>query len=220
MPFIPIAIVVGTWCASRFLVNRKICDALSGAADELEAQLRRYTLNLLLNVISNTAILSIAIFVLPMYFHRETTVSLVCTTYMLSILHGIYSTLLIVPDIWNWTKRFVRHRCNLLEAIEEEIRHQVREEFQSKGLLSRAFISLFGSSQEDVAERARQLVLGIVVRGLSAIAIILVYIAIFRLIVAPTFVDDVTEMGPVISAIYPLLMSVDYFFPTNLLSLI
>lgn len=223
MPLIPVAAVIILKIVWQTSLDRKISEgalrAKYGVAELFSMAIR----SLLSNLFFNIVVLLVAIFIIPLFFSSDMTLALVCTVYMLSLLHGIYSLLRRAPAIFISIKELIKKRFNLFEVIRREIYSRALEETSSSNIFVKIGNFFFGKSEEDiardVARQASALVKKIVIRGCMAILTIVIYIAIFRLIVAPGLVKNVTGMGPFISAIYPLLMSFDYFFSTDLLSL-
>lgn len=223
MPLIPVVAIVILKVAWQKGLDRKISEGAVCARDGVAKLFSMAIRSLLSNIVFNTTILLVAILILPLFFSREVTLVSVCTVYMLSLSHGIYSLLRRIPVVCMLIKELIKERFNLYEVIHKEIYSRALKEASSSNIFVRIGNFFFGKSEEDIAhDVARQtsaLVKNIVIRGCMAIVTIVIYIAIFRLLVAPALVKDVTGMGPFLSAIYPLLMSFDYFFSTDFLSL-
>ena len=179
-------------------VKKKISNAI---ADDAEDFLKKLFKEFYITAIINVAALSLFIYAGPFFFDSEEVRFLVCSVYLSSTLHALYNFFFTYfPHIWQW----VIYGGNLKKMISDE----VDREIGNLSLLEYIVFSFFSSKQEAVNIIMRAIVGFMLKQGLAMV----IYIVIFRVIVAPWAVEDATGLNWYEAAIYPFLMSFDYLF--------
>ena len=105
------------------------------------------------------------------------------------------------PRIWQLV---IEYGGNLEKMISDEVDRTIG----NWGLLKQIGFYLLSSQQEMVNTIMRAIFGFVLKQGLA----IVIYIVIFRVIVAPWAVEDATGLNWYEAAIYPFLMAIDYFF--------
>ena len=188
--FAPIVFAFGKEMASNTIADH--------AENAIEVYLKNLFTEFCTNSIINVTALFLSIYVMPFIFNSEVVRFLVCSVYLSSMLHALY----------NFFFKYLRLVINL----EKEISDQANREIGNLGLLQYIGYFFFSSKQE-VVDIIRPIIMraifGFVLKhGLA----IVIYIGIFRVIVAPWAVEDATGLNWYEAAIYPFLMAFDYFF--------
>ena len=212
---LPIALI-----ASKITVGRLAARAVRSGAEEAGESIRKFVLKRFCYLVVNTLVLIVAVFIIPATSEQETSRYLVCSVYFGSILHGLWEFVRNLPGIWECV---IKHRLNLKaflkEYIYKEARVRVLYEIEQRGFLARKWFSWFGPSPDEVARRIATASVKKAFAMVSTFAVVVVtYVAIFRMIVAPTLVGDATDLSYFGSALYPLLNALDYFLGLRLVA--
>ena len=139
---------------------------------------------------------------MPFIFNSEVVRFLVCSVYLSSTLHALYNF------FFKYLRLVIKYGGNLEKVISD----QVDREIGNLGLLEYIGYFFFSSKQEVV-----NIIRPIIMRAIFGFVLkhglaIVIYIGIFRVIVAPWAVEDATGLNWYEAAIYPFLMAIDYFF--------
>lgn len=220
---VPVIILI-----TKLLVNKKvsegISEGISEAKYEVDIKITKSIFSTFFNIIINIILLIGAIYILPFFFDIEIVIYFICSVYLGSIIYGLYNAIKSIPLILNFV---FRHKLNLKEYICYEIYLEAYDEvcyqISNRNLFIRVLNGLFGKSESTIAYSIAYSTTNIVIKKVTSIVIILVtiflvYVLIFRILVAPVLIEDSTQLDVFQAALYPVLYAVDYFFNTKLLS--
>lgn len=221
--FIAPAAVVMIKILVRHSVSNAIADGISEARYEVDKRTTRSLVSSLVNIVVNVSSLLLAVYVSPYFFDISVIVYLVSSIYLGSILYGCYSILINAPSIFKYI--FI-HKLNLEDYVHDEIYNESRSAAQSeinnKNFIVRGLNSLFGKNSSEIASDIAYFATRLVFRKLIIFSFIIglvtgAYVLIFRIIVAPVLIEESTGLGIFQAALYPIAVSIDYFFNTNII---
>lgn len=221
--FLAPLLIFATKKAVEHSLSGAIAEGISEAEFEVEKRVTKTLVSSFLNVALNISLLLLIVYITPLFLDRDRVVYLICSVYLGSLFHALYNGLKSLPQLYRY---LVRHQGNLKTYLEHEIFEEAHlkadTQLQRKNFLLRGLNAVFGQSPEQIARKvsdhATRLVLNKVLAYLAvAVAATLTYILVFRLMVAPVLIEDATGLGLIDAAVYPLLVSIDYFFGSDLL---
>lgn len=174
-------------------------------------------------IISNLIIACINIFfiiafsVLFILFELEWIKFSLCSFYASSVLYTFYSFIINFNSI---KKLLFKYKLNfkafLQDEIEDQAREEASEEIDNLGFFSSVANKLFGKSAYEIASEVKERTIisvwpRIIMKIISFIIVFLLYVAVFRLFVAPILIKEATELNTVEAFFYPFFYSFKYF---------
>lgn len=214
-------------------VSNKIADAISSgiregvetAQKEVLKAIYKGLYNAFSNVCINIVLLVAAVYFLPLFASREASIFIVANVYLASLIHGVYNCISSIPV----TYKIVRHyRFDLKSYLKDELYKEAyscayeraKHKIDNAFFLSKPFVYLFGSAPREIAYKialptsikASEIIYHEIIKKVSIIVMLLtLYYALFRYIVAPFLIEDVTGLSVMDTLIYPFIFSVEYF---------
>ena len=219
--------------AVRKYISDEISDAVYNGIEEGVKTARTEALNAIYkglysafsNISINIILLLIAIYLVPLIAKKDISIFIIANVYVGSIIHGIYTSYTKIPILY---KIVSKYKLDFKSYLKDEIYskayseayHRADKEIEDTFILFKPFVSVFGDSPDEIAHRvahstslkASEIIFHEVIKKASIIAIfIVVYYVLFRYVVAPFLIHDVTGMGIFDTLIYPFIFSIKYF---------
>jgi len=177
------------------------------------------------NISINIIFLLMAVYLVPIFAERDVSIFIIANVYLASIIHGVYNMYTKIPIaykiIFNYGLDFKSYlRCEIYNKAYSEAKYRARREIEDTFVLFKPFVYMFGDSSIQIAHRvahstsirASQIIFHEVIKRASIIAVfIVIYYMLFRYVVAPFLLHDVTGMGIIDTLIYPFRFSIEYF---------
>ncbi|MBF0101269.1 MAG: hypothetical protein HQK77_10215 [Desulfobacterales bacterium] len=210
----------------RHHISHAIADGVSEAKYEVDKKTTRTLVSSLMNMTINIFLLIAAVYISPFFLDHFSVTFLVSSIYLSSIIYSCYSVLMNARPI---LKFIFSHKLNLKDYVHDEIYKEALTkahiELNKRNVFVRIINSFYGKSASEIASDIANQTTMIVLRKVTVIAmmittVIVVNSLIFRMMVAPAIIKNVTDFNMFQAALYPIALSVDYFFYTNLVSLI
>jgi hypothetical protein len=217
-------VVAATKVLVKKAVSEAVSEGISKARYEVEKRITKSLVSSLFNIIINVVSLMVVIYVVPIWADSEVVVYLVCSVYLGSILYGIYSIVVSYPLMLSFV---FEHKFSLKEYVYREVyweaRSQAGYEIGRRNIIARALNGIFGMSASDIASSIAYATTRLVIKKVLSIVLVLstiflVYVLVFRIMVAPVLIESTTHLNMFKAALYPIFYSIDYFFDTTILS--
>ncbi|MGK5095026.1 hypothetical protein WDW89_23825 [Deltaproteobacteria bacterium TL4] len=189
------------------------------AVQQMDKTLFRSGIDIFFNVI----ILLMAIFGAKYWFTKEQATLLVTLVYMGSALYGIIRILLNLGTIFSCLFFFLKYRHKAIHQwIKAKIAPEVHNAYNEMHLMGKFLIAFgMGPKQAEYIEMQSEYILkATVMRLFLWVGVLLVYVGVFRFIVAPTLIEDLTGLGLVQAFFWPFANSIDYYCGTDLSSFV
>jgi len=153
------------------------------------------------NISINIIFLLMAVYLVPIFAERDVSIFIIANVYLASIIHGVYNMYTKIPIaykiIFNYGLDFKSYlRCEIYNKAYSEAKYRARREIEDTFVLFKPFVYMFGDSSIQIAHR---------------VVFIVIYYMLFRYVVAPFLLHDVTGMGIIDTLIYPFRFSIEYF---------
>lgn len=177
------------------------------------------------NISINIILLLMAVYLVPMIAERDVSIFIIANVYLSSIIHGVYNVYTKIPIAY---KVLSDYRLDFKLYLKDEIynktyskaRYRARREIEDTFILFKPFVYVFGDTPSEIAHRiahstsirASEIIFHEVIKKVSIIVMfIAAYYILFRYVIAPFLLHDVTGMGVIDTLIYPFIFSIKYF---------
>ncbi len=176
---------------------------------------------LMVRIAVNVLLLLVAVYGSRLFLGRHVSVIVICSVYMASIVESIVRLLRGLPDIFLFT---IKHRFNLRSYINARIRQEVLERLYREDVRGLFFKRLFKkvmlhSNEQiayEVAQKATPAIWNrVLARLLITVTSLVIYVVVFRFVVAPYLVTRFTKLTIWQALLYPLAFASDFFFGTH-----
>lgn len=164
----------------------------------------------------------LAAYIVPSFASKETSIFIVSSVYLSSIIYSLFGVIKSLPDIYAF---IFKYRGNVKVFLEEkayaEAYPQVKRDLNNLAFYEKLFNHWWGNDNahglaRELAERGVNLAWKeFVTISVRILALVIIYIALFRFLVAPILLDSSIHLKPWQAALYPLTYSVDFFFNTS-----
>jgi len=214
---LPFSLAIAKLLASDYVSRRILVETEYESVKRILALFTAQIIKIVVNVL----VLLLAVYGAGWVFSRGTGVLVICTVYMASVVESLLRLLRGLPDLLSFL--FV-HRGNPRSFISMRVQQEVYQrlvEGDARGsLFRRLFKRVLLRSNEalarDAAEKAApeiwRRVLG---RFAAATTALVVYVVVFRFIVAPALITGHTKLTVLQALLYPIAYASDYFFGTS-----
>jgi hypothetical protein len=203
-------------------VGQKVAQGIDKTASTAVDQISRTLIVNLVEISINILLFIAFIYGSGMFFDFRTSLTMICSVYVGSL---IYSICKVIKNFGFILILGRDYRLNLKRYIFEQIYHNVRSEAQQKfngmGAIKRIVYKVSAGPGADtialrVANGAIPLIWNRVSARLLAVSItVLLYILIFRLIVAPFLIQETAHFSLLQALLWPFAFSIDFFFHTT-----
>lgn len=224
-----LAVPAGIFVIKSFVKNR-VSEAISEGVKETKSEvlhtLHIYQTESIIKIFFNVILFLIATLLIPKLFNKDISILIICSVYMVSIIEGTISAFKRIPILLEII--FV-YKLNIISYIYDEtynrVLYETRRELSELNFLSKLVNNLFGENEYEYARRiattSMQTIHTKIINIIIKLTIIfLAYILIFRFLIAPFLMENVTGLSMLKSAIYPIFYSIDYFFGLSLLKIL
>lgn len=223
---------VATFAIKKY-ISSKISDALYNGIEEGVRTAKTEVLNAIYkglyaafsNISINIILLLMAVYLVPIFAERDISIFIIANVYLASIIHGAYNVYAKLPIAYRITSKY---RLDFKSYLKDEIyakayseaEYRARREIEDTFILFKPFVFMFGDSPSEIAHmvanstsiRASEIIFHEVIKKVSVIAaFVVIYYMLFRYVVAPFLLHDVTGMGVIDTLIYPFIFSIKYF---------
>ncbi|WP_323816474.1 hypothetical protein [Cellvibrio sp. NN19] len=217
----------------RHYVSSKISDAIFDGVREGIETAKTEALNTIykglygafLNISINIALLLMAVYLLPLFLEREMSIFFIANVYLASIMHGAYNTLSKIPVVYAIA---FQYKLNFKSYIRDEIyfkayketHRRASNEIEDTFFVFKPFVYVFGDTPSEIAHRvakgtsvsASEIIFHEIVKKILIIAIfIFSYFVMFRYVVAPFLLHEVTGIDVFDALVCPFVFSIKYF---------
>jgi hypothetical protein len=157
------------------------------------------------------------------YFDYHASLMMICSVYVGSLLHSVYKIirnfdvlLILIRDYRLNIKRYI------FGQIYAKARSEAQEKFKGMGVIKRLVYRVSaGPGADTVAMRVANGAMPLIWKRVSArlfavLMTVVIYILIFRLVVAPFLIQETAHFSPIQAFLWPFAFSIDYFFHTHL----
>ena len=177
------------------------------------------------NITINIILLLMAVYLVPIFANRDVSIFIIANVYLASIIHGVYNVYTKIPIAYKIISEYHMDfksylRDEIYKKVYSEAEYRAKREIEDTFIIFKPFVYLFGDSPSEIAHRvahstslrASEIIFHEVIKRVSIIAVfIAVYYALFRYVVAPFLLHEVTGMGVIDTLIYPFIFSIKYF---------
>jgi hypothetical protein len=173
------------------------------------------------NISINIVLLLIAVYFFPLFLKRETSIFFIANVYLASIIQGAYNTLPKIPIVYEIV---FKYHLNFKSYIRDQIYSEAYKEAQHKAknvfFIFKPIVFVFAGTSNEIADnmakgismKAAEIIFHEILKKILIIAIcVFTYFALFRYVVAPFLLHDVTGMSVFDTLLYPFIFSVKYF---------
>lgn len=227
-----LAAPVATFAIKKY-ISSEIADAVARGIEEGVKTAKSEAVNAIYkglyaafsNTSINIALLLIAVYLVPIVAARDISIFIIANVYLASVIHGVWNVFIKMPIAH---KIILEYRLDFKSYLKDEIydkayseaRYRASREIEDTFVLFKPFVYMFGDSPSEIAHRvahstsirASDVIFHEVIKRASIIAVfVAVYYMVFRYVVAPFILHDVTGMGIIDTLIYPFIFSIKYF---------
>lgn len=223
-----LAVPVGIFIIKSFVKN-SVSDAIAEGVKETKSEvlhtLHIYQTESIIKIFFNVIVFLIATLLIPKICNKDISIFIICSIYMASITEGAISAFKRIPILF---KIVFVYRLNIISYIHDEtynrVLHETRRELSKLNLFSKLMNNLFGENEYEYAKRiVKASINGIYKKVINIIGrvviVFIAYICIFRFLIAPFLMENVTGLSMIKSAVYPIFYSLDYFLGLSLLEM-
>ncbi len=168
----------------------------------------------------NMLLLLVAVYGAGWVFSHRTSVLVICTVYMASVVEGLVRLVRGLPDLFALV--FVHHgnpRSFIRMRVQREVYQRLVEADARGSIFGRLFKQFLFRPNEELARNVAQKATPAIWRrvlgrfAVTATALV-VYVVVFRFMVAPYLVTGHTKLTVWQALLYPVAYASDYFFGT------
>lgn len=223
-----LAVPVGIFII-KSLVKNSVSGAIAEGVKETKSEvlhtLHIYQTESIIKIFFNIIVFLIATLLIPKICNKDISILIICSVYMASIIEGAISAFKRIPILLQII--FV-YKFNIMSYIYDEtynkVLYETRREVSNLNFLKKIMNNLFGESEYEYAKRiATTSINGIYKKVINIIGkviiVFLAYICVFRFLIAPFLMENVTGLSMIKSAVYPIFYSLDYFLGLSLLEM-
>ena len=155
-------------------------------------------------------------------FDFRTSLTIICSVYVGSLMHSIYKFVKNLDFLWILGRDY---RLNLKRYIFSQIymnaRSKAQEKLDGMGAIKRmVYKASAGPGPDTIAMRVAKGALPLIwnrvsTRLLAVLFTVVLYILIFRMIVAPFLIQETVHFSLFQAFLWPFAYSIDFFFHTN-----
>jgi hypothetical protein len=212
----------GLRLAASAAIRKKVAQGIGESTVAAISQISRTLIVSLFEISINILLFLAIIYFSGSLFDFQTSMTIICSIYVGSLAHSISK----VIKNFNFMLLLGRdYRLNLKRFIYEQIYQNVRSEAQKTldgmGLIKRiAYKVSAGPGADTIALRVARGAMPLIWKRVSArlLAILitmLLYILIFRMIVAPFLIRETAHFSLLQALLWPFAFSIDFFFHTT-----
>jgi hypothetical protein len=203
-------------------VEKKVDQSVDETVTLAVGQISRSLAASLLEISINILIFLAVIYQSGTFFDFRTSLTIICSVYVGSLMYSIYKVIKNFNFIWILGRDY---HLNLKRYIFEQIYQNVRSEAQAKldgmGRIKHMFYKAFaGPGATTVALRVAHGAMPLIWQNVSAKLLAvsitaMLYILIFRMIVAPFLIQETAHFSLLQALMWPFAFSIDFFFHTS-----
>ncbi|MBF0240328.1 MAG: hypothetical protein HQM12_21695 [SAR324 cluster bacterium] len=211
-------LVVGAHKTLNMVVSWQVFKSLeeghSLALQHMDRTFREMFWNILLNIVLITA----SVFAFPRFLDPYSATLWITQVYLGSVLYGFIRFLYNFGEIFGFLKYLLKYRLDALHYwIASKIEPDVHQAYKSMAMWKK-MVSILGggpSRQQYIALQTNIILHAIFKKMMASFVMLLLYVVIFRFMIAPKLIENMTGLNLMQASLLPLSVSADYYFGTH-----
>lgn len=199
-------------------VSKRVNQELNKGKREAIERVNRTLIRSSVDIAINLIILLTAIFGSRYWFTQDESTLIITGLYLASVLYGLLRFLLNAREILGFIYYLIKYRQKAFHCwVADKIAPYVHSAYDELHLVQKLVVAFGpGPSRAEYIEMQTSLIVkSTAIQAGLLVGIFLLYVGVFRFIVAPILIEDVTGLSLLQAFLWPFALAVDYYWGTH-----